>query len=321
MTLDSCRAAMEEAVTRYLQQLPDNTLNEPVRYVMAIGGKRMRPALTLLAAGMYRSEVSAAVKPALALEVFHNFTLLHDDIMDKAPLRRGQPTVHEKWNQNAAILSGDAMLIHAYALMCEAPAHCLSTLLALFNRTALQVCEGQQLDMDYELSDQVDHDQYIGMITLKTSVLLGCALQTGAVIGQASPEDAEHFYQTGVDLGIAFQLMDDYLDAFGDPAKVGKRVGGDIAAGKKTYLLIRTKELCNAVQRQKLDALLRDTDHDRRIAGVLSLYGELGIQNETEQLVKHYHDLAMDHLHAISLPAEKKQPLIALADQLLVRQY
>jgi geranylgeranyl diphosphate synthase type II len=245
MTLAVCREMMEEAVKNYLLNLPPTPLNEPVRYVMQLGGKRMRPALTLLAAGMYTRDLTPCIKPALALEVFHNFTLLHDDIMDRAPLRRGHPTVHEKWNQNAAILSGDAMLIHAYELMCEAPSLCMVELMQLFNRTALDVCEGQQLDMDFESMSDVTQDEYIRMIGLKTSVLLGCSLKTGAIVGGAPREDADHLYEAGVDLGIAFQLMDDYLDAFGDFSKVGKKTGGDIEAGKKTFLMIRTLELAN----------------------------------------------------------------------------
>ncbi|MBL7943727.1 MAG: polyprenyl synthetase family protein [Flavobacteriales bacterium] len=321
MTLDACRAMMDVAVKDYLDHLPRTRLNEPVQYVMQLGGKRMRPALTLLAAGLYLDDVAVAVKPALAMEVFHNFTLLHDDIMDRAPLRRGQPTVHEKWNQNAAILSGDAMLIHAYELICQVPTPLISPLLDLFNRTALEVCEGQQLDMDFESTDAVSHDAYIRMIGLKTSVLLGCSLKTGALVAGAPASDADHLYEAGVDLGIAFQLMDDYLDAFGDAAKVGKMKGGDIVAGKKTYLLIRTLELANGAQLANLKSLLKSDDQVAKVDGVLELYETLGIRKDTEALVNHYHDQALAHIRAVELPDQKKSTLTQLADSLLVRQY
>ncbi|RYE17915.1 MAG: polyprenyl synthetase family protein [Sphingobacteriales bacterium] len=218
-------------------------LYQPISYILSIGGKRLRPALVLMACDMFGGDVNAAVKPALAIEVFHNFTLMHDDIMDNAPLRRGKVTVHEKWNSNIAILSGDVMMVEANKLIMQVDDRILRTVMTIFNETAQGVCEGQQFDMNFEQDNQVSIDGYLGMIRLKTAVLLGGALKIGALIGGADAANAENLYQFGVNLGIAFQLQDDILDVYGDPEKFGKQVGGDIISNKKTFLLIKATEL------------------------------------------------------------------------------
>src|SRR3569833_2778488 len=228
-------------------------LYEPITYILSMGGKRMRPALLLMACDLFGGDVEKALPPALAIEVFHNFTLMHDDIMDNAPLRRGKTTVHERWNQNAAILSGDVMLIEGYKLMMQVDNHILRDVLNIFNETAVGVCEGQQLDMEFETREVVGIDEYIEMIRLKTAVVLGGALKIGALIGGASADDAALLSAFGVQLGVAFQLQDDILDVYGNPEKFGKQVGGDIISNKKTYLLIKAKELANSQQKEELN--------------------------------------------------------------------
>lgn len=218
-------------------------LYEPIAYELSIGGKRVRPVLTMMACNLFSDDLKAAVAPALGIEVFHNFTLLHDDIMDRADIRRGLPTVHKKWNDNTAILSGDVMLIVAYQLIAQTPMPHLKEVLDLFSKTAAEICEGQQYDVDYEARKKVEIDEYIEMIRLKTAVLLGCALKTGAIIGNASPADANLLYDVGINIGLAFQLKDDLLDVYGDEATFGKKIGGDILCNKKTYLLIDRKSV------------------------------------------------------------------------------
>src|ERR1700759_413091 len=227
-------------------------LYEPISYILSLGGKRMRPALLLMACDLFGGDVDAAIPPALAIEVFHNFTLMHDDIMDNAPIRRGHATVHTKWNQNVGILSGDVMLVQGYKLMMQVPDHLLRPILDIFNVTAIGVCEGQQLDMEFEELTNVSIDEYLNMIKLKTAVVLGGALKIGALIGGADTKDADLLSDFGVNLGIAFQLQDDILDVYGDPEKFGKQVGGDIISNKKTYLLLKSLELANKQQSSEL---------------------------------------------------------------------
>ena len=237
--LTELQSIIEEAITKLdIPQYPAD-LYEPVKYILSLGGKRMRPALLLMACDLFGGDVEAALSPALAIEVFHNFSLVHDDMMDNAPLRRGKATVHERWGQNAGILSGDVMLVLAYQLMMKVDDRLLRQVLDVFSQTAVGVCEGQQLDMDFEKLQTVGIDEYQNMIRLKTSVLLGGALKIGALIGGADMADAELLYGFGEHLGIAFQLQDDILDVYGDPDKFGKQVGGDIISNKKTYLLIK----------------------------------------------------------------------------------
>lgn len=273
-------------------------LYEPIRYIMGLGGKRMRPLLTLLTYYIFNEDYSKVMKPALAVEVFHNFSLMHDDIMDNAPLRRGQPTVHAKWNANTAILSGDVMLVQAYKQLMEVDAEHLQHVLELFNETAAGVCEGQQFDMNFETLPEVNIDEYLKMIRLKTAVLLGFSMELGGVLGDADKKSCEHLRTCGTSAGIGFQLKDDLLDVYGDAATFGKQVGGDILSNKKTYLLIRALEKADSKTKKELEKLLTDkTISDKaKISGVTAIYDKLGIKEETETLIREYFDKAIDSL-------------------------
>lgn len=303
---------------------PD-TLYEPVRYMMQLGGKRLRPMLALMGAYLFAEEYEKSLPSALsvaqAVEVFHNFTLMHDDIMDKAPIRRGMPTVHEKWNANTAILSGDVMLVGAYRLIGQLPPTLLPEALRLFNDCAAQVCEGQQLDMDFETASHVTEAEYIRMITLKTAVLLGYSLQLGALTGSAVPAQAQALYEFGVQTGIGFQLMDDLLDVFGDHQKVGKQVGGDIVANKKTYLLIKALQLATGEQAKQLDYWLsiQQFEKEEKVAAVTRIYEQLGVKQITEQLMNQYFDQAHQLLEQLPVPAHRKHVLAEFSRQLAKR--
>src|SRR6201986_1517003 len=259
-------------------------LEEPIKYILSLGGKRLRPALLLMACDLFGGDINKAIPPALAIEVFHNFTLMHDDIMDNAPLRRGKTTVHERWNPNVGILSGDVMLIEGYKLMMQVDNSILRRILDIFNTTAVGVCEGQQIDMEFETRDVVDINEYINMIRLKTAVVLGGALKIGALIGGAPEKDATLLSDFGVQLGVAFQLQDDILDVYGDPEKFGKQVGGDIISNKKTYLLIKALELAKGEQADELNAFLSSThlDNTEKVAGVTRIYNNLDIRQYAE---------------------------------------
>ncbi|ALW84425.1 geranyl transferase [Hymenobacter sedentarius] len=313
-------------ITAALAQLnygeqPD-TLYAPIRYIMGLGGKRIRPLLTLLGAHLFTDELTPILKPALATEVFHNFTLLHDDLMDQAPLRRGQATVHEKWNPNVAILSGDVMLVRAYELFLDVPAEQLPTILRRFGQTAAEVCEGQQWDMNFETEPQVSIAQYLDMIRLKTAVLLGFCLELGARLSGATEEDADHLRQFGTDIGLAFQLRDDLLDVYGDAATFGKRVGGDIVSDKKTFLLLTALAQANDSQQTILRQLIAQpvTDADAKVLAVRSIYDELEIRPQTEALINTYFQDALQHLERVAAPAVRKEPLHHLALQLMDRE-
>ena len=313
-------------ITAALAQLgygeqPD-TLYAPIRYIMGLGGKRIRPLLTLLGAHLFTDELNGIIKPALATEVFHNFTLLHDDLMDQAPLRRGQATVHEKWNPNVAILGGDVMLVRAYELFLDVEPALLPVVLRRFGQTAAEVCEGQQWDMNFETEPQVSIAQYLDMIRLKTAVLLGFCLELGARLAGASQEDAEHLRQFGTDIGLAFQLRDDLLDVYGDAATFGKRVGGDIVSDKKTFLLLTAQAQANESQQFVLRQLIAQpvTDADAKVAAVRGIYDELNIRSQTEALINDYFQDALQHLERVAAPAVRKQPLHQLALQLMDRE-
>ncbi len=297
-------------------------LYEPVRYILSLGGKRLRPALVLMACDMFGGDVEAAVSPALAIEVFHNFTLMHDDIMDNAPLRRGKATVHERWGQNTAILSGDVMLVQAYQLISQVNDSVLRKVLEVFSNTAVGVCEGQQIDMDFEKRSAVQIDEYLEMIRLKTSVLLGGALKIGALVGGASADEAELLYDFGEHLGIAFQLQDDILDVYGDPDKFGKQVGGDIIANKKTFLLIKAIELADLGQNTKLQHWLTAKEFDAadKVAAVTAIYDTLNAREFAEHEMDSHAKKAFAALEKINLPEEKKRYLKSFADGLLVRE-
>jgi len=298
-------------------------LYDPITYIMSLGGKRMRPVMTLMACDMFGGHVTAALEPALAVELFHNFTLMHDDIMDKAPLRRGQSTVHSKWNDNVAILSGDVMLVEAYkTLVSSVDSSILRDVLTVFNDTAAGVCEGQQTDMNFELMEDVSITQYLDMIRLKTAVLLGCSLKIGALIGSAGAGDAEHLYNFGVNIGIAFQLQDDILDVYGDPEKFGKQVGGDILSNKKTFLLIKAIELAEDLDKEELHYWLNAGEYDpaSKINSVTAIYDRLGVRQLAEEQMNLHARKSLSELDKISVSAENKQILVDFAGQLLIRE-
>jgi geranylgeranyl diphosphate synthase, type II len=296
-------------------------LYAPVEYTLSLGGKRVRPALTLMACNLFDDDLEPAIKPALGLEVFHNFTLLHDDIMDKADIRRGKPTVHKHWNENTAILSGDVMQILAYVLLSEAPAPHLKKVLDIFSKTAVEVCEGQQYDMEFESRDEVQPEEYLEMIRLKTAVLLGCALKIGAIIGGASEDDARNLYEFGINMGLAFQLKDDLLDVYGDEVTFGKKVGGDILCNKQTYLLIHAKELAEGSTKLKLHSWLTDaqTTPEMKIKEVTLIYNQLGVKKICEDAMTVYYEKAIAFLEKVSVSAFKKQELRKLAENLMFR--
>ncbi|MFD2872110.1 polyprenyl synthetase family protein [Mucilaginibacter ximonensis] len=321
--LQKLQLLIDNAVTELQFSPYPAELYEPIYYILSMGGKRMRPALLLMACDLFGGDVEKAVPPALAIEVFHNFTLMHDDIMDKAPLRRGKTTVHERWNQNAAILSGDVMLIEGYKLMMQVEDRLLRTILNVFNDTAVGVCEGQQLDMDFEIRNDVKIDEYIYMIRLKTAVVLGGALKIGSLLGGAEMKDAELIAEFGENLGLAFQLQDDILDVYGSPEKFGKQVGGDIISNKKTYLLLKSLELANVEQSTELNKWINagSFDNQQKVEAVTGIYNAVGVKQHAEDTMHAYADKAFEALEKLNLPEENKQYLRGFADSLMVREY
>ncbi|MFD2573502.1 polyprenyl synthetase family protein [Spirosoma soli] len=310
----------ELQLTQYGQHPPE--LYDPIRYIMSLGGKRMRPLLTLMATYLFTDDWQKAVRPALAVEVFHNFTLMHDDIMDQAPLRRGHPTVHEKWNHNIAILSGDVMLVNAYQLLLNVEADKIKPIMARFTRTAAEVCEGQQMDMNFETRWDVTEAEYIEMIRLKTSVLLGYALELGGLIAGADDVTTRHLYEGGMNIGIGFQLKDDLLDVYGDPAKFGKQVGGDIIANKKTFLLIEALEQAKGTVKDELDSWLTRTEFDKaeKVQAVTAIYDQLGIRQIAESRINDYFARGFANFNEIRADADRKALLIQFAKQLVERE-
>ena len=298
------------------------SLYEPVKYVLSMGGKRIRPVLVLMAYELYRDDIDRVMPTALGLETYHNYTLLHDDVMDRAEVRRGRPTVHRVWNENAAILSGDTMLVMAYQLMAKAEPKYLKAVLDLFTETALEIGEGQQMDLEFETRNDVFEEEYIEMIRLKTSVLLACALKLGALQADAPEEDAGLLYRFGEQLGLAFQLQDDLLDVYGDFLTFGKKIGGDILCNKKTYMLINALRKANAEQTVRLnDWLSREVyDPQEKIQAVTALYDEIGVRPMAEDRINEYFEAALQSLERVNLPAERKQQLRALAISLLKRE-
>ena len=293
----------------------------PIGYALESGGKRIRPALVLMACDLFGGTKDDAMGAALAIEVFHNFTLLHDDIMDNAETRRNRLTVHKKWNANTAILSGDAMMIKSYEFLENTPAHLWTKLFPIFTRTALEVCEGQQYDMNFETCEEVTLDEYFNMIRLKTAVLLGAALQLGAIIGGASDDDAQHLYDFGIAIGIAFQLKDDYLDTFGDEKSFGKRIGGDIVCGKKTFLLINALKQSTNDDRLLIQNTLADKlmPEEQKIRTITAVYEKLEIPSLCEKAMSEYYNRALLALTKITGNKNDKQPFMALAQQLMGR--
>ena len=294
------------------------SLYEPGDYFLSIGGKRIRPVLCLLGNELFSEIHEDAYQLSNAVELFHNFSLVHDDIMDEASLRRGKATVHTKYDHNTALLVGDVMLVRAYEYLQKIQSAHLSKILQLFNTTAKEVCEGQQLDMDYAKMEKVNMDQYIHMITLKTSVLLAASLEMGAIIGGASTSNCKHLYEFGKNIGIAFQVQDDYLDAFGDAALFGKEPGGDIKQNKKTFLLIHALEVANKDQKLALEALLKYNENDK-VEKVLEIFRACGVDTWAESSKAKYLKAAFEHLEAIAVTSERKKPLIELANYLMNR--
>jgi geranylgeranyl diphosphate synthase, type II len=296
-------------------------LYDPIQYILGLGGKRLRPTLTLMTTDCFGGDVSASLDAALAIEVFHNFSLIHDDIMDNAPLRRGQQTVHEKWDLNTGILSGDAMLIMAYQLFESYNATQFQQLTALFSKTALEVCEGQQYDVDFETRFDVTIPEYIKMIEYKTAVLVAAAMQMGAIVADATKDAQQQCYDFGRNLGVAFQLQDDYLDAFGDPKTFGKQVGGDIIENKKTYLFLKAMELGTLEIQTKLKALYGNATEnlDQKIVRTLHLFEQSGAADTTKQAIQSYTKAAFDVLETIEMDPNKKQLLRDFGSQLMTR--
>ena len=302
--------------TSYLKD-PEN-LYSPIEYTMEFGGKRIRPILLLISYQLFNDNIERAFSPAKAIEIFHNFTLLHDDIMDKAPLRRGKITVHKKWNNNIAILSGDVMMIHAYQLLTQVESKYLKTILNIFNKAAIEVCEGQQWDMDFESTDDVLLIDYMKMIEFKTAVLLAASLKIGAVLADANDKDQNHLYEFGLNMGIAFQLKDDLLDVFGTSKLFGKKIGGDILANKKTFLYLKALQISDISTKLKLKKLYTSKDeYDTKVEKVKNIFLDLNIKKHTLDLMKSYYIKAMKHLDAID--SDKKSPLIDFADKLMQR--
>jgi geranylgeranyl diphosphate synthase type II len=308
-----------------LDELPldkaPSRLYDPIRYVLSMGGKRIRPTMCLMACELFSDEPEKALIPALALEVFHNFTLLHDDIMDKAPTRRSMDCVHIKWDENVAILSGDAMQILAYQILGNAPTDYLKECLPLFSQTAIEVCEGQQFDMDFETQDVVTVDEYMNMIRLKTAVLLAASLQMGAIAGGASETDAELLWEFGLSTGLAFQLKDDLLDVYGCPETFGKRIGGDIACNKKTFMLINALDKADPETLAELQGWLSDTSRpeQQKIDAVTSIYNKLNIKELCILEMEKHQRRAFQALDRVSVPESRKLHLIQLANELTDR--
>ena len=326
---------VNKALTEMSFDRQPQSLYEPIMYVLALGGKRIRPVLMLMAYELYRDDIETIIPTALGIETYHNYTLLHDDVMDKADMRRGKPTVHKVWDENAAILSGDSMLVLAYQLMSRTSDRHLRAVMELFTETALEIGEGQQYDLDFEQRMDVREEEYIEMIRLKTSVLLASALKLGAIQADAPATDADLLYQFGENLGLAFQLQDDLLDVYGDPATFGKNIGGDILEGKKTFMLINALRLAQGAQRAELERWLSTSVTDvigaagctpkghtpaEKIAAVTALYDEIGIRQLAEQKINYYFDRAFACLDGVALPPDRKQPLHDFALSLMGRQ-
>ncbi|MCF1190034.1 polyprenyl synthetase family protein [Mangrovimonas sp. AS39] len=303
-----------------VQKEPANLYN-PINYILSLGGKRLRPVLTLMTSDIFSGDHQKALDAALSIEVFHNFSLIHDDIMDDAPLRRGNETVHEKWDINTGILSGDAMLILAYQLFENYESEIFKDLAKLFSKTALEVCEGQQYDIDFETRDDVTIAEYLKMIEYKTAVLIGAAMKMGAIVAQASQEDQDRIYDFGKNLGVAFQLQDDYLDAFGDPKTFGKQVGGDIIENKKTYLYLKGLEMASSDSRNQLQGFYsaKTNDAGEKIEAVKTIFADSGSADATKLAIKEYTEKAFSMLDNLKISADKKQLLRAFGEQLMNR--
>ena len=296
-------------------------LFDPIKYTLSTGGKRLRPALVLMSCELFSGKIDEAIMPALGIEMFHNFTLLHDDIMDKSPIRRNKPTIHKKWNENIAILSGDVMSILSYKYITKCNKEILPSVIDLFNQTAIMVCKGQQYDMNFETLQTVTVDEYLNMIELKTSVLIAASIKLGAILGGANQVDINHMYNFGCNLGMAFQIQDDLLDVYGDLKVFGKKPGGDIIANKKTYLLVKTLEIASSEQKVRIYNQLKKKsfDTDKKINAILSVYNELNIKDISIALIKEYLSKSKSDLEKVSSENYKKDRLKELFEILLNR--
>jgi geranylgeranyl diphosphate synthase type II len=313
---------VERAIANLSFNMGAEKLFDPVRYVLSIGGKRLRPVLSLMACNLFNDKIDNAVMPAIGLEVFHNFTLVHDDIMDNAPLRRNLPTVHSKWNMSQAILSGDVMAFVANDCFLQTPPSSIEKVFRIFNKAAIDVCVGQQQDMNFEKIATVSRDEYLRMIELKTAVLIAASAKIGGIIGGANEENAALLYSFGRSLGLAFQLQDDLLDLYGDVKVFGKISGGDIAANKKTFLYVRALETASASQQKRLHELFSDvaSDQQQKVTEVASIYDKLRVREATEQLVSDYFREAMGFLERTGVAAERKEEMIQLTGTLIGRE-
>lgn len=320
-TIEKYQELIVNQIDLFEKNRGDLALYDPVSYILSIGGKRLRPVLTLIGTDLFDGNIEDSYQSALGIEMFHNFTLLHDDIMDDAPLRRGMDTVHEKWDVNAAILSGDVMFVEAFVKVTSCKTKYLRSVLDLFNVTATEVCEGQHLDMEFETRKDVTIPEYIEMIKLKTSVLVGCALKLGAILADATDEQANLIYDFGLNLGVAFQIQDDILDVFGDAELFGKQVGGDILANKKTYLLLKALENANQAQGIELNNWLTKTDYnaEQKVEAVTSLFVDLKVKEQAEQVMWSYYDIAIESLNKLNLNKEKHTYLLDFAQGLMER--
>ena len=317
---------MLELIQHYIDSLPyerkPESLYEPIKYVLSLGGKRIRPMLMLMSYALYKDDVESILPQAIGLETYHNYTLLHDDLMDNADVRRGMPTVHRKWDANTAILSGDSMLVLAYQRMQNCPADKLPAVLDVFTTTALEIGEGQQYDMEFETRNDVREEEYIEMIRLKTSVLLACATKIGAIMADAPKEDVENLYRFGERMGLAFQLQDDFLDVYGDPTVFGKAIGGDITSNKKTYMLInaigKAEGEDKATLMKWIDA--KDFDREEKVKAVTEIYTKLGIDSMAKAKMEEYYAEALEALAKVSVPEEKKAQLRDYAAKMMKRE-
>lgn len=322
-SIEQLQNIINKAIAETKYTAKPSELYEPISYLMQLGGKRMRPVLVLVSTELFGGDVLKALDAAIGIELFHNFTLMHDDIMDKAPLRRGNPTVHVQWNESAAILSGDVMFVEAYKLMIRVDDSILRKVLDIFSDTASGVCQGQQADMNFEKRVHVSLEEYIEMIRLKTAVLLAGSMQIGALIGGAEKEQADLLYEFGENLGLAFQLQDDILDVYGDPEKFGKQVGGDILADKKTFLLIKARELAKEENASELDRWLNNSDvlPKNKVNAITSIYDSLGVRNLAEAEMENYVRKALNSLDKITVENSRKELLRGFAEKLLIREH
>ena len=312
---------VNEALDNVVYDRQPASLYDPIKYVLSIGGKRVRPVLTMLSYNLYKDDPLSIMPQAIGLETYHNFTLLHDDLMDHADMRRGHETVHKKWDANRAILSGDTMLLQAFERVEDCDPAKLPAVFKVFIQTTLEIGEGQQLDVEFETRNDVTEDEYIEMIRLKTSVLLACACKVGAIMADAPAEDIENMYKFGEKLGLAFQLQDDLLDVYGDPAVFGKNIGGDITSNKKTYMLINAVNRANPAQREQLMKWIdaKEFDRNEKVKAVTELYNEIGIRELCEQKIEEYYQKSLVYLAKVNLPEERKAELKAYAAEMMKR--